>query len=886
MITEFPTASDVKESEPPYVGCYGGGIALAIVLLLGAIGSVGAASQPLGWNEADTANYRWLHKPVLESRVLDEMEETNRWSHRGFGTLTLTTERARGGTHSLRLVSPTKNEKPNAVNGRPSGEAAARRELAGEDWSGFNRISCWVYPHLPGFRVISLLIKLHNAGAVKVPDSYNREGLQYVLLKPDQWNQVVWEIPHLARDQVTGLEFIYRLQGNEPGATNRVCFDLDHLELQRVEADDFEGWTIAPGRLAYSQSGYRPRDPKMAVGNGLVATEFSVWRQGGDKAVLVNPIETRKTSLGEFQVLDFSRLRVPGLYQLKAGGLETRWFPVGEEVWRDSIRKTINFFNCERCGQAVPGIHDVCHADWQGFHNDRSLVINGGWHDAGDLSQGLVNTSEAAHAMLSLAAALRASDPELSRRLRDEARWGLEWMHKTRFGDGFRVTWATMDYWTDGVVGTPDDTRGEVRDSPFENFLAASTEALAARVLRADDPALAEKSLQLARADWQFALDKTPRMPSLELAGAAAMASLDLFQATQQPQYAQSAQQFADTILACQQREYLNTNVPLAGFFHTSPKRDRLLHYFHRGHEQAPIVALAGLCELFPGHTNWMRWYSAVVLHSEYLKRLSGFTAPYGMLPASIYRLDESNEPRFREQVLAGVKLDDHHYLRRFPVWFDFRGNCGTVLSQAKALSTAARLRGNRDLAALARRQLEWCVGFNPFAQSLMWGEGHDYAPQYTALSGDMAGSLPVGIQTRANHDLPYWPAANCYNYKEVWVHPSARWLAIMADLEPQPTVGQPVRREGITALKNSHAVTGAGEVALRLEVEGQGMHRFKWLTSNLTLEAPDQQLQLTSGQSQTRVWQARTVSPLEPWVAVMVVDDDPSQRLEHLGMP
>jgi hypothetical protein len=64
-----------------------------------------------------------------------------------------------------------------------------------------------------------------------------------------------------------------------------------------------------------------------------------------------------------------------------------------------------------------------------------------------------------------------------------------------------------------------------------------------------------------------------------------------------------------------------------------------------------------------------------------------------------------------------------------------------------------------------------------------MYGEGYDYAPQYTAMSGDMAGSLPVGIQTSREKDIPYWPVNNCYNYKEVWVQPSCRWLWLMSDL-------------------------------------------------------------------------------------------------------
>ena len=96
-----------------------------------------------------------------------------------------------------------------------------------------------------------------------------------------------------------------------------------------------------------------------------------------------------------------------------------------------------------------------------------------------------------------------------------------------------------------------------------------------------------------------------------------------------------------------------------------------------------------------------------------------------------------------------------------------------------------ARLLNHRELTELTQRQLEWVVGRNPFCQSLMYGEGYDYQPQYTAMSGDMVGSLPVGIQTWADGDAPCWSTMNCCNHKEVWVHPSSRWLAILEDLVP-----------------------------------------------------------------------------------------------------
>lgn len=868
---------------------------LPLVFLLSSAVILPATAAPLAIDETLTAEARWRQKLVLASRLLDSMESLESWAHHGPGSLTLAEDRHHEGTHCLRLTAPTKTDRPNRETGRPFGESGARRQFAGEDWREFNRLSVWVYPTLPGFKVISFLIKLHNEGAVKVPDGYNREGLHFVLLRNGQWNQVVWEIPHLARDKVTGVELIYRLQGNEPGATNQVVFDLDQLELQRVTPDHFEGWQVAPGKIAYSQSGYAVDGRKTALAGDVDAKEFTLVDAAGS-VVLQKPVETVRTELGVFQQLDFSNVRQPGVYRLQAGKLATRPFAIRESAWTDTLWKVVNFFYCERCGDAIPGIHDVCHRDWQARHAGQTIGINGGWHDAGDLSQGLVNTAEAVQAMLELSettASRRATppsglqpaappnsrgpgDPALSTRLAEEAVWGLEWLLKTRFGDGSRVTWATMDFWTDGVPGNADDVLGSVGDGPFDNFTGAAAEATAGRVLKQTHPELAARSLQAAIADWQFAVART-RSPNLELAAAGLVASAHLFQATGEPAYAEKAVELARVVTECQQREVLDAKVPLAGFFYTSPKRDRILHYFHRGHEQAPIVGLASLCALLPGHPDWMRWYSAVVLHSEYLRRVARYTEPYGMLPASIYSLNESNDPVHREQVEQGVPLGGGYYLRRFPVWTSFRGNHGTVLSQTKALSAAARLRGDRRLVELCHRQLEWVVGRNPFACSTMFGEGHDYLPQYTAMSGDMVGSLPVGIQTRGNSDQPYWPAANCYNYAEVWVHPASRWLAIAQDLLQFAPVSAP----DAPALALESEADAAGQVTVRAVVRGSGLVQIQMRTSNLTLAPGMREVRLEPGKPATLSWQGRVANEREAWIVVAGLGGNLAHRCE-----
>lgn len=728
------------------------------------------------------------------------MESPDHWVHFGPGQMTFTGDRFRDGRQSVRLTSPTRTATPPPVQGRPFGETGVRREFDGADWSDFNRLSVWVYPDLPGFRVVSLLLKLNSEGTQG--RSYTDGAMNFVLLTNQTWNQVVWEIPHLGRKQVRSLDLIYRLQGNEPEATNQVSFDFDQLELQRVESDHFRGWDVAPGGIAYCHEGYTADAPKRAFLAGPVEGAFQVVDDLSGAVCLERPLLNVRTSLGAFGVLDFSDFRQLGTFRLRAGGIETKPFRVvraGDEpaLWQASLDATLDLFRGERCGGEVPGIHGVCHRDWQVKHGDQRIVINGGWHDAGDLSQGLVNTSEAAWSMLRLVEEVRRSRgaeidsrpddarPPLvrfARQMQGEARWGIDWMLKTRFGDGHRVTWATMDFWTDGILGNQDDVVVESRDSAFENFLAAAAEAVAGRVYRDSDPIFAAYCVRAAEADWRLAREKVQN-PGVELAAAGAQASVELFRTTQRSEFAEEAVRLAEVLLASQQLETPAWEVPMTGFFHTSPKQDRFLHYNHRSHEQAPVVVLADLCEALPEAPERERWKAAVRAYGDFLLAGAKQNEPWRMIPAGIYRVSDTGNAFEKDQIQQGVRLAEGVHLRRFPVWGDFRGNLGVQLSQATAAARAGRLLDDAALRDLAREQLEWTLGRNPFCQSLMYDVGHGYAPQYSAMSGDLRGSLPVGIQSRLAEDVPYWPASNCYNYAEVWVHPSSRWLGVLANL-------------------------------------------------------------------------------------------------------
>ena len=935
----------------------------------------------------DSAAYRWLHKKVLASRVLDDMHSLDHWStftnkppavvdsriqvqvsrsQTVAAEMSLTREHSRDGRNSLCMRAPTRLSVPGPLNGRGWGETGVTRHFDGEDWTRFDRISVWIYPDWNGGYVTALGLVLHNDGAVKLPAAFGQEGETNLVLRNHQWNHVVWEIGNVGRDKITALDFSYYMAGHEPEAADTATYYFDDLELQQVDPDYIDGWAVWPERISYSQAGYQPGARKMAIASGLGDGEFQVIDQATGQAVLTKPWRTEKTRLGVFQVMDFSGVQSPGWYRIVAGDESTHAFRIAPDVWRETILKALNFFYAERCGMAIPGVHGVCHRDWQAIHGDRRIIINGGWHDAGDLTQGMGNTGDIVYAMFSLAERLRAQnrDPELYARLIEEARWGLAWVLKTSFGDGYRDAGSVSSRRTDGILGTGDDVTVTAKNDPFVNFLASAAEGIAAHVLKDSDPRLAKYSVRMAESDWEFAVEGMAKAgpPSTqrfqvsfdsagvvhENASEGVLASVELWRATGNQRYRDKAVELARVILDSQERKRPSWTTPLSGFFYTSPAKNRLLHYVHRGRENAPILALTELCGAFPNHPDWMKWYTAVALYAEYLKSVARYTEPYNVLPASIYKDDEyrdapvTRRESFRKQVLNGVPLGSGYYLRLFPVWMDYRGQFGTLLPKTEALGLAAHLRGDLESEQLAQEQLEWVIGRNPFAQSMMWGEGYDFTPQYTPSSGNMVGSLPVGIQTRGDSDAPYWPVQNTWTYKEVWVHPVGRWIAVMRDLagpalvegqasgpvlfqekdwgheievQPDPATGNfqaslpegryMVRSNGSEMERTflaggtyhlnlrpgqfwdfeaSAATSRTGDVVIRARTRGNGVHRLQVRAENLTLSGDEKRVTLSAKGTATLEWRGRVAALGSPWVAVVVPDGDLSQRQEVMG--
>ena len=754
-------------------------------------------------NLEDCAETRWLAKPVLSTRSLPLAEDLDSLRLRGPGILSVDKCHSVSGTGSIKLSLPTEGYHKHPGN-RAFSVTTLIRRLPGENLEGFNRISLWLLVDSPGTASNFVTLSIHNQGKHIMPLPGRFEGTHALGISHGKWQRVVWEFPYVYRDHVTGISLDFHACRTPVPAPQGITAYVDDMRLEQVKEDHYKGFDLRRDSIAYCHSGYRPGTSKQAYVQNRSA--FFSLRDTGGKVVFRGPCIPQEDG---FQLLDFTEVDAEGWYTLEVDSRASKPFYIGKDAYISAAWKTLNFFFVERCGYDVPGVHTECHMDVMSVHPDgRKLPVCGGWHDAGDLTQAAINTAESVFAMLELALSTGDTHLDLSRRALEEARWGLNWLMRTRWGDGYRHNGTVIGYWSDNVVGTLDDISAPAGNRPFDNFMIAGVCAKAVALFRDEDPMFADWCARCAKEDFAFALASMNQSQDNEGAGShytqlqmnaqAAISAMELYEAFGEEEYLSLGASFARILMACQETTALPAfTIPFKGYFYESETHDRIQTYYHRSYEHVPVKALAMLYRLAPEHTDAARWKASLELSREYVA-LSFGTAPYGLLPNGIYELDNTDfsiishegnraagAPSLEEynaQVLNGIKLSDRHYLRIFPVAYQFRGFHATLMGRALAAMELARVLSDRHMKNIAIRQMEWILGCNPFASSSMYGEGYDYHPLYAAMSPQIVGAVPVGFETFENEDLPFYPMQNNATYKEVWVHTTCRlmWLIAM----------------------------------------------------------------------------------------------------------
>ena len=728
---------------------------------------------------------------LLSKKVMQDTPFTGEWNMKG---VSFTGQRAVGS--------------PDDPDYATYGECRVDIPLGGISLEDYNRIVFTVRPDCDAVWVTGVNLSVVNEGTGK--KGYNPPPGSHLLnLTNHKDNVCVLEIADLQRDNVSRLQFSTSLKGKSLPGADSLRFVIKDMHFQKIgDPDILVGWQ--PRGIVLSHSGYGPSDRKRAILRQGSEGGFSIIDSRG-VVRFRGTLSEQKTTLGSFKVADFSSFSDEGTFVLEAAGERSRPFRISTRVWEDSQWKVLSGIFSQRCGYAVPGVHGRCHEDLLCVHDGVSVSYGGGWHDAGDLSQQTLQTADVMFSLLEASQAVKETNPALSSRLREEARWGLDFVLRCRFGDGYHASSMGLLIWQDGKLGTLDDIVSVRKQNfAFDNFLYSAYEAYASSVMT-EDPVLQEHLLHVAQEDFSFAWEKFSRdgydrfvqpyehtynTSHSQFQATIALAASRLFALTGQEIYKVRAQDAIGYVLKCQRRDPVGG---ISGFFYRDESRRSIVHYIHQSREQVYAEALVSMCRTFPDHPDRGRWKEALSLYGEYLKSLMEYTAPYGMIPSGVYGDSEYNDvdnfyalhlfppedapQRYVSQIKGGVKIDSHHYVKRFPVWFNiFNGNNAVILSMGKAAALCGRFLGDDALLQIGREQLYWIVGMNPFSQSMIYGEGYDYPQMSSFSSGEYTGEMPVGIRTLGDGDEPYWPQINTACYKEVWVTVAGKWLSLSSE--------------------------------------------------------------------------------------------------------
>lgn len=778
---------------------------------------------PLKPDDSRSRDVKDLEKAVVNTTSLWDGTSLTPWKFEGEGEYSVEPE----GILRLHTWSRADHWPESEVRAKDAAQGAyatfgsyiAFLDLKGLDLSKGNRISFKVRPECEGGHTAMLRLGIVNDGKVKIPDTYAREGFYAMDLRNHEWNDCVWEIDSIAHDRLTELSFNIHRYGKDVSTGDNMEFFLKDIRFDQVEANVVHGWQCARDRIAYSTTGYFADGEKTAIVSAEAlesAKTFELCSVENGICIYRGKVQKFINEHGTFGVLDFSEVTKEGAYRICMGDLQTETFRIGNDVVESTLWKLLNFLYCERCGFPVPNCHGTCHGDVLAEHKGEKLAFTGGWHDAADVSQQTVQSAEVADGLLAVADRLMETQTLetghlLYLRLVEEASWGMDFILRMRFGDGYRAANTAIRRWTDGRIGNMDDERVDVNNRSMENFLFAAIEAHGGTTFRERDPELAWKCLETAKEDYQFAKERFEKVgvepPHMEehtsnaglsqYYAAAALAAARIYQADPKERYAKDAAFYADKVLECQET---GEKVPLAGFFYRDEEKKHIVHFSHQARDQIFVMALEAVCRVLPEHPRKPEWEASMKLYGEYLKKLNQYGTPYGMIPAGIYHISEAEDKEvfevvhphadfevrkedYKEQLQQGISLGGGYFIRMFPVWFSFRGNSAIHLSMGKAASILGMYLKDQELTEIARGQLYWTLGKNPFTESLIYGEGNFYGRQYTALLGETTGAMPVGVQTRGNEDLPYFPPAAVATYREVWTTPPGRWMWIAADL-------------------------------------------------------------------------------------------------------
>ncbi|OJV80505.1 MAG: cellulase [Bacteroidia bacterium 44-10] len=236
---------------------------------------------------------------------------------------------------------------------------------------------------------------------------------------------------------------------------NRLGFRIRKINVTLLFIFVFSMANSQSSWIRVNQVGYLEEDVKVAVwiskeNNSI--SEFQVMDMATQKVVFTGSTadirDTGKQPAFESSArLNFTALKTPGTYILKAGETESVSFHIGNDIYAGTADIPLQYMRQQRCGYN-PFLKDSCHThdaisvgDPGGKRDGLPFNTVGGWHDASDYLQYVTTSANAVYQMLfaysrypeSFGDNYDANGDEGANGIPDildESKWGLDWLVK------------------------------------------------------------------------------------------------------------------------------------------------------------------------------------------------------------------------------------------------------------------------------------------------------------------------------------------------------------------------------------------------------------------------------------------------------------------------
>ncbi len=475
--------------------------------------------------------------------------------------------------------------------------------------------------------------------------------------------------------------------------------------------------------IRINQLGYTPGGFKVAVWVSKEDSSFGRWElveRTTGRLAMIGYAGKDYGAYGPFKHshrLNFSAVHQPGEYILRAGGVSSPAFRIGQDVYNGAADFCLRYMRQQRTG-FNPFLKDSCHThdgyvlygEKAGIKDSTHIDVVGGWHDASDYLQ---YSSTSANATYHLLAAYRDFpkvfwDEKQANGLNgkngradvlDEAKWGLDWLLKmhpkdewmfNQIGDdrdhmGMRIPKEDTNYYGPGldrpvyfINGEPQQ-RGKYMNATTGTSSTAgkfsSAFALGSSVFKKTDPVFSTLLSKRSLSAYQFGKKKPGFTQTVSV----------------RSPYIYAEMNWSDDM-----------ELAAAGLYNTTRK----LEY------QAESYAYAQIEKLTPwlgsdtaAHYQWYPFINAG--HYELAKQMTG--------------ISRNTITGFYKYGIEKVwtKAKTNAFFRGIPyIW------CSNNLTTSFAIQCYwyKQLTGDKQFSELEQANFDWLFGCNPWGTSMVYG--------------------------------------------------------------------------------------------------------------------------------------------------------------------